>query len=82
MVWFFDRDAESLRLETRFDNDTSEFVGVVRYPNGQGVERRFMNGEEFRKWLEAFESALAGERWQGRRGPITLPYGWPDTPAD
>jgi hypothetical protein len=51
-------------------------------PTGQGVERRFSNGEEFRKCLQAFESALVGERWQGRRGPIILPYGWPDTPAD
>lgn len=82
MVWFFDRAAESLRLETRFDNDTGEFVGVVRYPNGQGLERRFRSGEEFRKWLQAFEAALAAERWQGRRGPIVLPYGWPDTPAE
>jgi len=62
MVWFFDRAAESLRLETRFDNDTREFVGVVRYPNGQGLERRFRSGEEFRNWLQAFEAALAGER--------------------
>jgi hypothetical protein len=61
MVWFFDRAAESLRLETRFDNDTREFVGVVRSPNGQGLERRFRSGEEFRNWLQAFEAALAGE---------------------
>ena len=34
MLWFFEREKESLRVETRYDNDTSEFVTVVRYPDG------------------------------------------------
>jgi hypothetical protein len=81
MLWFFDRDTESLRLETTYDNRTREFVAVVQYPNGQALERRFQRRDEFRKWLEAFERSLAAERWQGRR-PILLPYGWPDAPAE
>ena len=32
MLWFCERDDESLKLETRYDNDTSECVGsfVIR----------------------------------------------------
>lgn len=29
MLWFFDREEESLRLETRYDNDRAEFVATV-----------------------------------------------------
>jgi hypothetical protein len=82
MLWFFDRDNESLRLETRYDNETLEFVALVRYPDGRDLERRFRDRREFREWLEAFEQALEGKRWLARRGPIILPYGWPDNPQD
>ena len=47
MLWFFDRDNESLRLETRYDNETLEFVAVVRYADGRDLERRFRQRGEF-----------------------------------
>jgi hypothetical protein len=81
-LWFFDRDNESLRLETRYDNDTHEFVAVVHYPDGQELHRRFKEGDAFRVWLQAFERALGVKRWRGRGGPIVLPYGWPNQPLD
>jgi hypothetical protein len=28
MRWFFERNEESLKLETRYDNDTSEYVAA------------------------------------------------------
>ena len=34
MLWFFDREDESLRIETRYDNERSEFVAIVTYPDG------------------------------------------------
>ena len=78
MLWFFERDDESLRLETRYDNDTSEFVAIVHYPDGQQRTERFRDGEKFRVWLEAFEQNLVIQHWAGRSGPIILPYGWPN----
>jgi len=59
MLWFFERDDESLKLETRYDNDTSEFVVIVRYPNGHEHSERFTDGDKCRLWLEAFEQNLA-----------------------
>ena len=76
MVWFFDREDESLILETRYDNDTSEFVMIVRHPGGDERTERFANRETFAKWLQAF----AEDQWRGRTGPIILPYGWPNKP--
>ena len=29
MLWFFERNDEQVKLETRFDNDTQEYVAIV-----------------------------------------------------
>jgi len=76
MLWFFDRGDECLRVETRHDNDTSEFVATVDYPDGSQRVERFGTVGDFRDWLIAFERLLREERWTGRSGPIVLPYGW------
>jgi hypothetical protein len=34
MLWFFDRETESLRFEVRYENETSEFVVIVTPPDG------------------------------------------------
>ena len=78
MLWFFDRDDEALRLETRYDNESAEFVAIVNYPDGQIHEKRFGNIDAFRLWLEMFERNLALQHWTGRSGPLLLPYGWPN----
>jgi hypothetical protein len=79
MVWLFERSDESLKLETRYDNDTSEFVAIIHYPDGHEHTERFTHVDKFRLWLVAFEGDLEMQRWtlQGG-GPIFLPDGWPD----
>jgi hypothetical protein len=57
MLWFFDREDESLRLETRYDNDRSEFVAVVRYPDGRERAERFSTLGDFRKWIGAEQAS-------------------------
>jgi hypothetical protein len=78
MLWFFERDDQALRLEVRYDNDTSEYVALVTYPDGNGHTERFSDGDQFRMWLELFEHDLAARRWSARTGPVFLPYGWPN----
>jgi hypothetical protein len=48
MLWFFDRQDQSLRLDTHYDNDTSEFVATVLYPDGRTQRQRFTAIQEFR----------------------------------
>jgi hypothetical protein len=79
MLWFFDRDEESLRLETRYDNQSSEFVVTVNQAGAQR-EERFADIEQFQSWLELFEFELRLRSWTSRTGPVVLPYGWPDKP--
>ena len=78
VLWFFERKDESLKLETRYDNDTAEFVVFVRYPDGREHSERFIDRDKFRQWLEAFEQNLAVQHWSGKDGPLILPYGWPN----
>lgn len=41
MIWIFEREEDSLRLETRLDNDAAEFVLSMHRPNeGKEVEDR------------------------------------------
>ena len=79
MVWFFERSDESLKLETRYDNDTSEFVAIIRYPDGHEHTERFTESKEFRSWLVTFERDLETQHWTRHGGgPVFLPDGWPD----
>ncbi len=78
MLWFFERDDESLKLETRYDNDTSEFVVVVRDPDGREHTKRFTESDAYGAWLEAFERDLEHKRWTRRHGPMVIPDGWPN----
>ena len=77
MLWFLERDKESLRIEIRYENASSEYVVIVNWPGGREQTHRFTDGEVCRAWLVTFENALEAERWKGE-GPIILPYGWPD----
>jgi len=78
MLWFYERDKESLTVETRYDNDTSEFVVIVLFPDGHTQAERFTDGDAYGAWLERFERDLEEQRWMRHGdGPVVLPYGWP-----
>jgi hypothetical protein len=80
MLWFFERDDESLKLETLYDNHTSEFVVIVRYPDGREQTERFTDGDTYGVWLEMFERNLEHQRWTRQGGPMIMPEGWPNKP--
>lgn len=82
MLWFYTREHDSLRLETRFDNETREYVGILTFPNGRQNIRRFDTAASFRTWLETIEHDLAGQRWAPDGPPHILPDGWPDKTPD
>ena len=68
MLWFYQRDHVSLRLETRYDNDTADYVGILHHPDGRQEPHRFDNRDAFRAWLVSLEQHLEAERWT-RDGP-------------
>jgi len=77
MLWFYTRDTESLQLETRYDNETLEYVGILTYPGGGQDTKRFATVEGFRAWLVTLEQELTAEHWTPTGTPHVLPEGWP-----
>ena len=63
MLWFFDRSAEVLEMETRYDNEASEYVLEVRAPGVPPTSERFRNAAAFQKRLVEIEDGLGGKRW-------------------
>jgi len=75
MVWFFERNDEFLRVETRYDRDTAEFVLITHAPDGGEQTERFTDAVTFRLRLEALECQLEATHWT-QHGPLFLHDGW------
>ena len=80
MLWLYERDKTSLWLETRYDNSTAEYVGLLHHPDGRQASQRFSNLVAFRHWLLTLEETLAADRWTRHGSPDIVPDGWPDKP--
>jgi len=79
MLWFYSRNRDSLQIETRYDNETLEYVGILTYPDGRRETKRFRALADYRAWLIEVERELVTERWIPTGAPQILPDGWPDT---
>jgi len=78
MLWLFERNEQSLRLETHYDDKTSEYVVIVRSQDGED-NKRFGTAHEFRSWLAMFEQRVEAQRWALHSGgPVALPDEWAD----
>jgi hypothetical protein len=49
---------ETVSLQTRYDNATTEYVAVVTYPDGRRETERFANADGYRLWLQKWEAGL------------------------
>jgi len=78
MLWFYTRDRESLSLETRYDNETLEYVGILTHPDGRQETNRFSTAKTFRDWLVTLDRSLMARQWAQNGAPHILPDGWPD----
>ena len=75
MLWIFEREQESRRIETRFDNATGEYVLTLLDPGQNPRIERFADAEAFGRYLRALEEELSTGRWT-QKGPILLQDGW------
>lgn len=78
MIWFFERRDESLRVETRYDNATAEYVLVQEADHVQQVET-FKDVVAFRQRLGALEAQLSEEHWTTLGPPVLVSEGWKET---
>jgi hypothetical protein len=80
MIWFWSREQQQLRVETRYDNETSDFVVAIEHPDGHQECERFPNLVELRKRLVALEQQFAAEHWTPAGEPLFVPDGFPNRP--
>ena len=76
MLWFFERDEERIRVETRYDEQGGTFIVTMHWPDGRDELHRFDAEEACRTWLRELEAKLRTEAWTQDGPPIILPYGW------
>jgi hypothetical protein len=76
MVWFFARGHDSVRIETRFDNATREFVLEVTWPGRPLATERFSNPGTFQSRVLALEAQLEAEAWAQIGNTTIQPHGW------
>ncbi len=82
MVWFFTRGAEKLKAETRFDNQTREYVLTLEWPDGRREIERFPKTADFQRRLDTLKDQLDAERWNQEGPPTLLAGGWRATRDD
>jgi hypothetical protein len=76
VVWFYKRHDGALRIETRFDAVTNEYVLDVAWPDRPAETERFSDAEQFRIRTVALERQLDADNWTQIGGPDILPHGW------
>jgi len=76
MLWFSCRESDTLRVETRFDNRTAEYMLITYWPE-EKQEERFSTVGHFKKSLVQLEMRLADGRWT-RGGPPRILHDGPD----
>ena len=76
----YTRKKQSLTLETRYDNLTHEYVGVLTGLAPTPVTKRFTRAEAFQEWIDTIEAELAAGQWTANGPPHILPDGWRDKP--
>ena len=76
MIWLFERGEEVVRLETRIDAGSGEYVVEITWASRPREVLRFRDQEAFRSRLVALEQQLAQENWTQLGSPEILPSGW------
>jgi len=75
-ICFFSRDDQYLRIETRYDNEASDYVLVVHWPDGRTQTERFSIEPQFRSRVVEFQKYIENEGWGPPGSPKIIPDGW------
>ena len=76
MIWTFERNDEVVRLETRIDNITGEYLLVCAWAERSPEMERFRDRAEFEFRIRALEAYLAADQWSQVGDPTILSDGW------
>jgi hypothetical protein len=76
MIWRFERGDEVVRVETRVDNTSGEYVVEIAWAGRPPETERFQDNPAFRARILELESQLAVDHWTQVGGPTLSWDGW------
>jgi len=76
VIYIFERDSESLRLETRYSNDSKTYEIIWRRADGTTTRETFTGETSFRTRLDEIYSDLEEKEWRTVGPPHLLADGW------
>jgi hypothetical protein len=72
MIWLFERGDEVVRLETRIDSITKEYVIAIAWHGRPDEIERYPDVSSFRTRIVELERQLTSEHWCQTPGSPTL----------
>ena len=76
MIYIFERESESLRLETRYSTDSKTYEIIWRRADGTTTQESFKGETSFRTRLDEIYTELEQEDWRTIGPPNLLADGW------
>ena len=76
MIWLYERGADLLRLETRFDEERRAYVLRVIWSDDHIEVQQFPEASAFAARLRDLERQLTADRWTQLGSPRILSDGW------
>ena len=76
MIYIFERNSESLRLETPYSKDSKTYEIIWRRADGTTTKESFTGETSFRTRLDEIYSDLEHEEWRTVGPPHLLADGW------
>jgi hypothetical protein len=78
VIWFYERPGQELRITTRFDNTTNEYVLSIEWPDRPPTTERYVNHLAFDRRVTRLQAELTSARWQLTGAPTMTADGWRD----
>jgi hypothetical protein len=73
VIWFFEKAAAELQLETRLDRATGRYTVLRRTTDGSVFIDEIIGEEPCRHFLRTIEAELEQDGWKRSRPPELLP---------
>jgi hypothetical protein len=76
MVYLFERESDSMRIETRFNGDSRTYEIIWRKADGTITQESFKGETSFRSRLDEIYSELEHDDWRTIGPPQLQRDGW------
>lgn len=76
MIWLFERQNQLVRLATKFDKASEEYVVEIAWADRPPETERFAEFALFHARILALEKQLGAEKWIQSGAPTIIPDGW------